>query len=95
MHFQKHGHEFGAADEIHYEQMADASMFGVMNASTHECVRPNGRDRLRFDDANRHFGAACIQPVVLKTFYRVSFLKVMGRGGVMGFFAQECARMDI
>jgi hypothetical protein len=95
IHFHKHGHEFGAADEIHYEHMADAFMFGIMNASTRECVRPNRRDRLRFDDSNRHFGAACVQPVVLKTFYLVSFLKVMRRGGAGGFFAHECARMDL
>ncbi len=80
MHFRKHGHEFGAADEVDYDRMADAFMFGAMNASTHECVRPNAIDRLRFDDSNRTFGAACLRPVVLKTFYTVSFLKVMRRG---------------
>jgi hypothetical protein len=95
MHFRKHGHEFGAANEIQYEQFADAFMFGDMNDTTNECSRPNGRDRLRFDESNRHFGAACLRPIVLKTFYRVSYLKVMRRGGPLGFFTQECGRIDL
>ena len=41
IHFQKHGHEFGAADEFVYEQIADN--FSALDADTSErqrVVRP-------------------------------------------------------
>lgn len=71
IHFAKHGHEFGARDELEYERLADQFLFGEMNADTRECIRPNGNDRLRLDCVLVHFGVACIVPALIRTFYRV------------------------
>jgi hypothetical protein len=45
IYFLKHGREFGAADELQYEQMADGFLGGPMTIAMRECVRPNGTDR--------------------------------------------------
>ena len=95
IHFQKHGHEFGATTEIQYEEMADAFMARAMNITMRECIRPNGIDRLRFDISNDNFGVAIVHTATLKTFYIVSFFKIHRRGGRLRFFAHECARTDV
>jgi pyocin large subunit-like protein len=89
-HFQKHGHEFGVADEFDYEQMADTFMFGPMNSDTRECTRPTGRD-CRLDFRTGHF-AAGYRPQVVITFFVVGVNRARGRGGMAGYFAYECAR---
>lgn len=89
LHFQKHGHEFGAATETDYERMADAFMFGILVSPVQECTRPNHVDRLRFSDPNRHFGVACVHPEIVRTFYRVSSLKIARHGGGARFFGYE------
>ena len=55
IHFAKHGREFGAADAMEYERMADAFMFDPITADIGECTRRNGRDRLRFGYTSHHF----------------------------------------
>jgi hypothetical protein len=95
IHFQKHGHKFGAADAAEYESMADTFMFGAMTISMAECTRPNAIDRLRFNYANRHFGAASIAPEFVKTFYPVSLHTIAHHGGPVSYFAYECARTDV
>lgn len=95
LHFQKHGREFRAADEIQYEQMADAFMGGPMTLTTRQCIRPDQIDRLRFNIANDHFGAAIVQSTTLKTFYIVPFVRIHRRGGKVQFFAYECGRTNL
>lgn len=95
LHFRKHGHKFGLATAADYEAMADAFMFGAMNANTHECTRPNGADRLRHDYIVRHFGVACVAPVFIRTFYPISQAKHIRHGGAAAFFAYECARVNL
>jgi hypothetical protein len=92
LHFAKHGHKFGLATEQEYEQMADAFMFGTMNANTQECTRPRRTRRCRMDFVRIHFGVACITPACVITFYPVDSAFVAANGGVNGFFRNECAR---
>ena len=92
IHFAKHGHKFGLTTAADYELMADAFMNGAMNADTHECTRPSGRDRCRFGYVNRHFGVACVTPVFIRTFYPVSDVKIANRGGSAAFLTYECAK---
>ncbi len=93
-HFKKHGQDFGLADENAYERMADEFMFGLMNSDTRECIRPNGNDRLRCETVVRHFGVASITPEFLRTFYPIKASTIHKRGGIGGFFAYECGRID-
>ncbi len=92
IHFAKHGAAVGAPTAEDYERMADAFMFGLMNAQTRECVRPNFVDRLRFKTLNRHFGVACIQPEFLRTFYPVGRKLIAKYGGDVPYFRYECGR---
>jgi len=95
IHFQKHGHKFGITSPTDYETMADAFLFGVMRVNTKQCIRPTAIDRLRFNDKNRHFGVARINPVYVRTFYPVSIVKIARHRGTTEFFAFECARIDL
>ena len=88
LHFEKHGHKVGAVDAAHYERMADAFMFEVMNHNTRECRRPNKGDRLRFDTFNRRFAAeAPGPPPYLRTFYRVEQWIINAHGDETHYFA--------
>jgi pyocin large subunit-like protein len=50
IHFVRHGHEFGAANEFDYESMAEAFMASPMHPNMHEGTRTTGtRDRIRLD----------------------------------------------
>ena len=98
LHFAKHGHEFGAADEVAYEQLADAFMFGDMNGTTQQCARTSGkRDRLRLDFVVVHFGVAGTDsaPEFIRTFYIVRSHLIASHGGTAGFFAYECGRVNL
>ena len=93
-HFAKHGHEFGAADPAEYEQLADTFMYGPLPASTHECVRPRGVDRIRFDFGSYHEAVACTAPVFLRTFFIVRNKTVARHGGPAAYFAWDCGRLS-
>jgi hypothetical protein len=95
IHFQKHGHKLNAADAVEYETMADVFMFGAMTMAMRECIQPNRINRLRYNLVNRHFGVARIAPVFLKTFYPVPLHTVTRHGGGLGFFAHQCARINV
>ena len=96
IHFQSHGHEFGAADAAQYEQMADAFMTSPRTADMREGVRRHFRHRIRFDDSTFHFGVAVVgPPEVLLSFYIPSAAKVANRGGPPGFFVRELTRTSI
>jgi hypothetical protein len=92
IHFQRHGHEFGAKDEFEYERMADAFMMRVPSATMQQCFRPAGRDRLRIDHSLRHFGSASVKPEYLHTFHVVDDDKIRRFGRTIEYFRWECAR---
>jgi hypothetical protein len=92
LHFRKHGHKVGAATAADYEQMADAFMFGPMNADTQECTRPAGRRRCRLDFRAVHFGVACVVPAFVITFYPPDARTVARHGGMNRYFLYECGR---
>jgi hypothetical protein len=93
IHFAKHGREFGAADAMEYERMADAFMFDPITADIGECTRRNGRDRLRFGYTSHHFGVACTGPVFLRTFHIVGAINIASHGGTRGYFQWQCGRI--
>jgi hypothetical protein len=93
-HFQRHGHQFGAANAIEYEQMADSFMFGVMNGTTQERLRPNGRMKNRMDFATIHFGSAEVARPIVATFYIPHPDTIARHGGAIQLFADYCARPD-
>jgi hypothetical protein len=96
MHFQKHGHQFGAVDAVDYEIMADDFMFGEMDTHTWQCQRPLQGSRLRFNTWNKKFGAASpVTPEFVKTFYVVSQRYVNSHGGEMAYFGWECGRINV
>jgi hypothetical protein len=95
LHFWKHGEEFGAADSLEYERLADAFMYSPLGVDTHQCFRPGGLDRVRFDYGTHLEGIACTRPEALRTFYIVS-LRLIGRyHGEAGYFAHECNRVEL
>lgn len=93
IHYARHGHEFGAADPVEYERLADAFMYGAMSTTTHECTRPQGIDRIRFDFANYHEAVARISPAFVKTYFIVRNKTVVRHGGSSGYFAWDCGRV--
>jgi hypothetical protein len=95
LHFARHGAEFGVADENEYETLADAFMFGALPTDVNECLRPAGIDRLRFKDANRHFGVAVVTSNMVRTFFVVHSRRIARRGGSTGFFSFECSRVNL
>lgn len=95
LHFIKHGHQFGAADAVEYERMADAFMSGEMSRDTKECRRPNLGDRLRFNYWNRHLGSASVAPEFIRTFYVVAIRIVNNHGSESRYFGWECGRISI
>jgi len=96
IHFSKHGHNFGAANAIDYENMADAFMFRPMTIGMRECIQPAGINRLRYGIVNRHLGVALVAPPeFVKTFYQVPVHTIAHHGGHAPFFGHQCARMDV
>lgn len=93
IHFAKHGHEFAAGGPAEYEQLAEAFMYGPAAATTHECTRPRGLDRIRFDFASYHEAVACVAPAFLRTFFVVRNRTVARHGGPTGYFAWDCGRV--
>src|SRR6266850_2279516 len=90
IHFAKYGHQFGAADELQYEQMADGFLAGAMTISMRECVRANRTDRIRVNLANNHFGVAVVACDVIRTYYIVPAHQIIRRTGtVTKFFKYE------
>lgn len=94
IHFHKHGHEFGLANAADYERMADAFMFGGMNANTQECIRPNRRRKCRLDFVAQHFGVSRIRPQIVVTFYVPGPGTIRKHRGLPGLFAFECGRNE-
>jgi hypothetical protein len=94
IHFKKYGHQFGAADELAYEQLADQFLAGPKAMGTQECVRAN--DRLRANMANKHFGVGVIGCAIIRTYYIVPNHQIIRRTGTMKkFFDYECARTEL
>jgi hypothetical protein len=94
IHFKRHGHEFGLRTPDEYERLADAFMFGPMNADTHERMRPNRKLRNRMDFVRVHFGVAVVVNPALVTFYIPRPDTVRRHGGVAQLFDDYCAKPD-
>lgn len=96
IHFEKYGRQFGAANELVYEQMADEFMAGPMTLAMRECIRPNGRYRLRTNITNKRFGAAVVGCAIIRTYYIVPTHQIVRRTGtIIKFFNYECAREEL
>ena len=67
-HFQLHGSDFGCANEIEYELLADEFLGVPRSATVLECTRRSG-DMLRFDATDESFGALTANRAI-KTFYK-------------------------
>ena len=95
LHFARHGHDFGARDEFDYERMADVFVCGPIVPPTGQCFRVEGGDRVRFNAVSAYFGAACIAPEYVRTFYIPNAPWIASHGGNAGFLAYECGRVDL
>src|SRR5689334_204521 len=95
LHFWKHGEEFGAGDSLEYERLADTFMHGPMGIETHQCFRPGGIDRVRFDYGTHFEGIARPRTMVIRSFYAVSLRLIRKHGGESGYFTYECGRVDL
>ena len=95
LHFWKHGEEFGATDSLEYERLADAFMYGPLGVDTHQCFRPGGIDRVRFDYGTHFEGVACTRPEAVRTFYTVGLGLIRRHGGEAGYFVHECNRVEL
>lgn len=92
-HFRRHGHEFGAADEFHYERLAEAFMSAPATPEIHECINPTGtNDHNRLHAATRHFGVA-YGHLTVRTYHIRSAFSIAHRGGPAGFIAHKCAEV--
>jgi hypothetical protein len=95
LHYKRHGHEFGAANALQYEGMADAFLSGPLTITMRECIRPNGTDRVRINIANKHFGVGVVHSQIVQTFFIVPLHKVIRRGNIVEFYNFECQRTDL
>jgi hypothetical protein len=95
IHFKKYGYQFGAATAVQYEVMADAFMVKPTNITLRECIRPNGRDRIRFDVSNDHFGVGIVATTTVRTYHIIPGFRIYRRGGKQKFFQYECARTEL
>jgi hypothetical protein len=91
IHFQKHGHKFGAATEADYEKMADAFMSNAWNPGLFDCIRNiSTSDRIRLEGATLFFGIA-FGVLTLRSFYPKDANAIAAGGGPAGFVARKCA----
>jgi hypothetical protein len=92
LHFVKHGHKFGAASELDYEQMADAFMSEPLNGDLHECISPHGaRCRNRIQASTLYFGVAL--HAIIRTFHPKDANGVAKRGGPAAYVAYKCSEV--
>jgi hypothetical protein len=92
-HFMRHGHEFGAADELEYERMADAFMQSPLLSTMIQCIRTiTPFDRLRLDSGTRFYGVEA-PSAYLKTFMVKDAFNIAYRGGPAGFIAHKCTEL--
>ena len=97
IHFDLHGHEFGAADEIEYERMADAFMSQMVSPMVQQCRRRKADrttgDRVRLHFQFLHFGTAHGTPEVIRTFYIPPVARVNRFGGPALYLRRECDKV--
>jgi hypothetical protein len=95
IHYQKHGHRFGARDEYDYERIADAFMAGPLHPNLFECYRITGTlDRIRLDGSTRYYGVA-YNISVLRTFHIKDASQIAARGGPHGFVQHKCSEVRV
>lgn len=94
IHFDRHGHEFGATSEEDYERKADEFMSRPPTADIYDgqCVnhRPTGvYDRIRLHGTTRWFAVAYgVQTI--RTFHVTRRNKIIKAGGPRAFVDQQC-----
>jgi len=54
-HYARHGGDFGATNEMEYEEQADIFLGAPKSITSLESIRGNG-DRVRYDPATEEFG---------------------------------------
>jgi len=92
-HFVAHGHEFGAANEIEYERMADMFMSQPMQPDLYECIRLTGMgDRIRLDGAIGYYGVA-YGTLTIRTFHTKTQYQIAHAGGPQGYVNRKCAEI--
>ena len=94
-HYVKHGHEFGAANEFVYEQMADAFMSLPANLHLNlvECSRTTGTfDRIRLDGTTGYYGVA-YNVLTIRTFHLKDIAVIARTGGALAYVLRKCAEV--
>jgi pyocin large subunit-like protein len=94
IHFERHRHEFGVADEQEYERMADRFMSQPPNADLFDgtCLNPraNGsHDRLRLHGKTRWFGVA-YEVLTVRTLFVQDHREIREAGGPRAFVDLKC-----
>jgi len=94
IHFEKHRHDFGVADEQEYERLADRFMSQPPNADLVDgvCVnpRPNGViDRVRLHAKTRWYGVA-FDVLTVRTFFVKNHHDIREAGGPRAFVDLQC-----
>lgn len=93
IHYAKHGHKFGAADEFDYERMADMFMSQPMHADLFECINPTGdHDRNRIEGTTRFFGVAYGSSLV-RTLHIKTASQIAAKGGPLGYVLYKCSEV--
>lgn len=87
-HFDKHNHDFGAVDELHYQRLADAFLGGPLGPTAHECVRRSDGCTLRYDHVTQEYGVLASDNYIL-SYYKPDPRKHKQRTN-MGYFRAEC-----
>lgn len=94
IHFERHKHEFGVANEHDYERMADRFMSQPTNADLFDgtCVNQRGNgdhDRLRLHGKTRWFGVA-YGVLTVRTLYVQNHREIRAAGGPRAFVDLKC-----
>lgn len=70
-HFADHAHDFGAATDIEYEEMADIFLGGPAPIGAFECTRKHG-DLVRYDPATNVLGVLAVDKTI-HTYFKPKF----------------------
>jgi hypothetical protein len=93
-HYDRHGHEFGVANEREYEQLADRFMSQPPNADLFDgvCVNPRTSgaiDRVRLHGKTRWYGVA-FEVLTVRTFFVQNHREIRDAGGPRAFVDLKC-----
>ncbi len=89
-HFDAHGIELGALDELDYEAKADAFLSRPLGNTTLECIRPLDGARIRYDFTTQEFGIVSSAGFLLTYF--IPNPREHGRVTNRAYFEAECRK---